>query len=281
MKHGLDLATPGPRPGLRRNWRNNDAFQILTRLGLASGLQLCLDAGDAASYTSGQSWLDLSGNGYDFFLGADGSAAADDPTFNGTAGGLSSGEYWGFDGGDFFRLGQSNPTWVNNLHKDNAAFTFIWWAYLASTSVVGQRLMSTANNAATDTGIKIYFGSSAVNGRVNVDVNAADGTDITDPNFASATNPTVGGWNYVAMSADEASGTWLSQVNGTADADSSTYISASSAAATDILQIGADSDGTEPLQSGGRIAAVCAWSRALSAAELMAIYDMTRGRFGV
>ena len=115
-------------PGQKRrftgmSYGHTELITTIRRCGLTTGLKLCLDKGDANSYASGQSWLDVSGNGYDFFLGATGGAEASDPTSNGTAGGRSPEEYWSFDGVQFFRLASANPTWVNNFHKDNAKFT--------------------------------------------------------------------------------------------------------------------------------------------------------------
>src|SRR5688572_16443964 len=51
------------------NLGTNNLYQEIQGLGLTTGLQFSLDAGSADSYTSGQSWLDLSGNGQDFFRG--------------------------------------------------------------------------------------------------------------------------------------------------------------------------------------------------------------------
>ena len=96
-------------------------YQDIVDASLTSGLQLCLDAGSASSYDgSSQKWLDLSGNGQDFFRGADGSATTDDPTFNGSAGGLSSSEYFSLDGGDFFRYDAANTAAMNGVHHNNA-----------------------------------------------------------------------------------------------------------------------------------------------------------------
>ena len=66
--------------------KNYPLIDYIGELSLNSNLVLCLDAGDANSYTSGQKWLDRSGNGYDFFLGTTDSVQASDPTFNGTPG---------------------------------------------------------------------------------------------------------------------------------------------------------------------------------------------------
>jgi len=106
---------------------NVTLIDAITTAGLTSGLQLALDAGDTNSYSgSGQSWLDTSGNGYDFFRGITGGANSDDPTFNGTSGGISINEYWSFDGDDFFIYDSANETWMNNLHKNNAQWSWLF-----------------------------------------------------------------------------------------------------------------------------------------------------------
>src|SRR5688572_10725967 len=112
---------------------NDTLLTILNGLGLTANLKLCLDAGDNLSApAAATSWLDRSGNGYDFFRGTTSGADATDPTFNGTPGELSAAEYWSFDGGDFFRYDTTNETWMQNLHKNNALLSFFCWLYLPS-----------------------------------------------------------------------------------------------------------------------------------------------------
>ena len=65
MSNRLFQHMAGSKPTLARM----PAITMLRRLGLTNGLKLCLDAGDANSYTSGEPWLDTSGNGYDFNRG--------------------------------------------------------------------------------------------------------------------------------------------------------------------------------------------------------------------
>jgi len=99
--------------------------EIIRGLSLDTNLKLCLDAGEGDSYTSGQSWLDLAGSGYDFFLGQDGSSDSTDPTFNGVANTMTSSEYWSFDGGDYFTYDTTNETWMENLHKAGALLILV------------------------------------------------------------------------------------------------------------------------------------------------------------
>lgn len=97
-----------------------------------------LDATIAASYGgTGQTWANLTtspadGAGrtdYDFFLGADGSATTDDPTFTGSAGDPAA--YFALDGGDYFQSKTfSAMTTLFNLHKSGTSGQQ-WWVAMA------------------------------------------------------------------------------------------------------------------------------------------------------
>lgn len=54
-------------------WGSLTARAIIRQYGLDDSLVLCLDAGDGASYTSGQVWADTSGEDNDFWFGTDAS----------------------------------------------------------------------------------------------------------------------------------------------------------------------------------------------------------------
>lgn len=249
---------------------------IIRKLGLGTNLQLCLDAGDAASYTSGQSWLDLSGNGQDFFLGANGSATATDPTFTGTAGRLSSGEYFSHDGGDYFTYDTTNETWMENIHKDNATFTLLCAIYFSNAS--NNALAGTAGGATAKNGFDWLLLS---NGKVYFEV-LSNSVDFS----LAATNAvaTNGAWNIVAISVNEATGAGggIFFANGKSDSFNSAYTSPTASNATHTMQIGAQGDGSLLIvPNGTRIAAFCGWSRALTLAELNALFQALRGRFGI
>jgi len=258
--------------GAEKIWPFN-AFQAIKALGLTTGLKLCLDAGDAASYTSGQSWLDRSGNGFDFFLGADGSATASDPTFTGTAGDLDA--YFAHDGGDYFTYNSANETWMNNLHKNNALFTLAAWVYTvepAFQTFAGQR-----GAAAGNTGVS--FGISTTQLQFFV-LNAGTVVASIVADLVAGTNA----WNFFAVSVDEAAGAGgaLLQKDNSVEAVTSTYTSPSAGNASFTMQIGARGNGDAPIKSGNRMAMFTAWEgRALTAGEIQAFFNATRGRFGV
>ena len=248
---------------------------VIKRLGLKSGLKLILDAGDSSSYASGQSWLDRSGGGYDFFLGATSGSEASDPTFNGTAGTI--GAYWSFDGGDYFKYDSANETWMENLHKDNAKFSIATWIYIGTAATV-QYFCGNAGSAAGHTGIR--FGYTASNQSLLEILNngANPLAQFTTATFGA------GAWTFLGISLDEAVGAngLLMQINSTQETYTSTYTSPASGASSFTLEIASRGNASLPLTNTSRMAAFCMWeSAALTAAQMLALYQATRRRFGV
>lgn len=253
------------------------AFDVVRHLGLTTNLKLCLDSGDSASYTSGQSWLDLSGNGYDFFRGANNTATTDDPTFNGSAGalGAQTGAYWSFDGGDFFTYDTTNETWMNNIHKDNAKFTLLAWFYngagSTSSTVIG------TSNGSNNVGFR--FGVTSADNLLMAAYAGGGGTALS----IALAGVSAGAWNFLAASINETAGTSVLQINGTQDtSNSGTYSSPSASNTSQPFTIGWSSVGTQFVPNLSRMAVICAWEGvALTTAQMLAFFQATRGRFGV
>jgi hypothetical protein len=255
--------------------------EIIDGLGLATNLKLCLDAGDALSFTSGQKWLDTSGNGYDFFRGTTSSSQSTDPTFNGVAGNKSKNEYWSFDGGDCFKYDTTNETWMERLHKDNAIFSMAAWVYCGVISAQ-HYIFATMANAATDTGISFHVGGIDKNPVIEVEHNGADVATITalDEGLIVVENS----WNFISLSLTEATGVggvwWNVNGVGAVDTEASTYSSPDAGDDSQPAFIG--SFGTNFFSpSGYRIAQLAVWEggAALSAANLDALFNLTRDRF--
>jgi len=166
----------------------NSAIAAARKLGLSSSLKLCLDAGDAASAPSSPTkWLDLSGNGYDFNLGADGThPGTDEPTLNGTPG--QAGTYFGFDDSDFFTCDAANEAWMQNLHKDNALLTIVSWVYPTEDGGAGVNgLFGTGGNSSSQTGVRFLCQADG-SGRVSW----ASATAPEQPH--APYSPTSGSW---------------------------------------------------------------------------------------
>jgi hypothetical protein len=248
---------------------------------LTSGLKLCLDAGDANSYSgSGQSWLDTSGNGYDFFRGATSASAADDPTFNGTAGRRSSGEYWSFDGGDFFRYDSANETWMNNLHKDNAIFSAAAWVYVVNVAAGNDgSVFGTCDHAVTN-GVKFILDENEL---PYIAVWSTTGSVLIS---GTGTSLGLNAWHFMSVSLDEAVGANGGRfvIDGTTTTFTSTYTSPGTGAAGYTMEIGAGGNAAAAgmMPSGTRMGMLAIWEGAvLTQTQLLALYQATRGRFGV
>lgn len=251
----------------------NSFINILTNLGLTSNLRLVLDVGDSNSYNAAvQSvrWLDTSGNGYDFFRGTTGSSESTDPTFNGTAGQLSLNEYWSFDGTQFFTYDTTNETWMQNLHKAGAKYTFIGWVYIAG---VGSGLIGdNGGSNAVGTGMHIIVG--AANVLFVRCMNA--GTPALDVFSAIAT--TTNAWCFVAVSLDEAAGAGGSFyfIDGTAETFNGTYTLPSVLGASQTLQIAARGNANLPIVTGSRMGIIAMLEGvALTQAQITSIYTQS------
>lgn len=253
---------------------NQSLIQIIQGLSLTSGLQVCLDAGDAQSYTSGQPWLDRSGNGYDFNRGATSGSSSDDPTFNGTAGGLSSNEYWSLDGGDDFTYDSANETWMEALHKNNAIFTCIAAVYPGSNSN-SQGIFGTTGNT-NSRGVRFQLDATGFLRFRNINISSTVIDETSTLSYAASA------WQIVGLSLDESnasSGLFFN--NGSTDAFDPTYTSPSSSAAQNTMQIGAYGNDNGQMQSGSRIACFAMWNVALTSTQIGNIYTALRTRFGI
>lgn len=249
----------------------------LSNLGLLTNLKLCLDAGDLNSYDgSSQVWKDQSGGAFDFNRGSGSGSDAADPTFNGTAGRQSSGEYFSFDGGDRLTLGQANPAWVSNLHKDNAKLSICAWFYTPNiVTGVAEWIFGTTPPA---TGIGVLFGMGDLK---DGDLAFAQLNGASLGLLSSTATLNSGAWNFVAASVDEGATSGILQINGTQETKTYSYTSPSASAATSVAQVGA-SNSTAALRSGDRLASFAVWEGvALNAVQLMAIYNATKGKFGL
>lgn len=255
---------------------------VLSSLGLTTNLKLSLDAGDAASYTSGQKWLDRSGNGHDFFRGADVTETTDDPTFNGTVGSPGSSTYFSLDGGDFFRYDTTNEAWMENLHKDNAIFTIVCFYYQPGGG--GEiEILGTHGGSAADIGI-------GLESQATVNLSIGDGSGAFALDVTGDTAVADDAWHMVGVSLNEATGAGggflyldgaYNQVSAS-DTFNSAYATPSSSNADFTMELGTEGNGATPSSSGSRLACIAIWEgTALSKANMDAIWVAMRGRFGL
>jgi hypothetical protein len=258
--------------------------EVIHALGLTSNLKVLLDAGDSASYDgSSQTWTDLSGGGYSFFRGSTSSSQSVDPTFSGTSGGRSSSEYFSLDGGDYFTLNQSNPSWVNDMHQSGATFTIAEWirpGSISSTNYYG--FLGDGTSASPTTGFAFGLNATDAGGGAGAIVGQINASSSSVWFKYSTATASGSAWNFLAISLNMSSGTVIFQINGTQESTSGQSFSGTpstgSAAAT--LQIGATGSGTYP-DNAERYGQVAIWSSALTAAQLSALFQATRGKYGI
>lgn len=256
----------------KRNLRRPSMLYAVQRLGLTANLKLCLDAGAANSYASGQKWLDLSGNGYDFNRG-DGSTSSTFPTFNGTVGALSGSEFWGLDGGDFFTYDSANETWMNALHKDNQSWSLATWFYAPSSLTASIEHFSTTPGGANH-GIMARHQSSDR----RLAILMSNGS-LTFTNPINSTEVTLDAWNFLGLAYQTASGVRTinvhcnSRVEDAVALSGSPAISSSNASATMLI----DDDSASPSPSGTRRSKFAMWQGSfLTSAQFASIKSATQ-----
>ena len=192
---------------------------------------------------------------------------------NGTPGKLSASEYFSGDGGDFFTYGAANPTWVQNMHKDNAIYSGAFWFYPAT---LGGAIFGTLGSTVGNTGVR--YGFDATGSATWYTLNAG-----TAARQQAMTNLiTANAWNFVGFSINEATGAggMIVNTNGNVETYSSTFSSPAAGNASFTLNLMAGGNSLIPLANGSRFGCCAMWqSRALTSAEITSIYSATRKRF--
>jgi hypothetical protein len=214
---------------------------------VTDGLVLCLDAGNTKSYPgSGNTWYDLSGNGKNGTL-------TNGPTYSSSNGGSIV-----FDGTDDY-VGTSG------MFNCNSNFTFNSWV-----------------NADVNNTIRTIISKRSAAGSIQIRFNSSNQVQIVDNNivdvgsFSSFTSSTSTWYNICVV---RSSNTYNLYVNGA-------YVS--NFTSSNTYTYDADTIGQNYIASGGgsekwdgKISAISAYNRALSAAEVQQNFNATRSRYGI
>lgn len=253
-----------------RSWRGRDARYICRALGMTEGLQICLDAGARESFDgSGQVWNDLSGNGFDFYRGTGSGAQSADPTFAGAAGRLSAGEYFSFDGGDVFQLGQSNPPAIDDLHRNGTTGLILAWLWLDTTS--GFATLAGNRGSNSNTG----WSAQTNNGTLQYAIRNS-GTLISR---LSELSIEAGRWNCIGFQPLDPLGVDFF-VNGIFDRRAGDLAGLATGGGSVVMEIGSSGGQNALLPSGSRLGMFLLWGGiAVPREQVMAFYQATRGRF--
>jgi len=231
-------------------------------------LQNHLDAGDSSSYTgSGTTWSDLTTNGYDFTLTT--------PTFNGTAGNLSSNEYFKFGGNDIIpETNADSGSILRTIGQQGQAFTIEMYWYFVNTTRFS---LHTNVFAGGESGFR-YHWSSVTAQRIFNDFFP------TGPTGESNTTIGLNAWHQV-VTAGKPDGTTTGTfyvdgaANGTWTANNSGYTTGDSTRQAQISGRPVDSALRAPNLT--RLAIVRVYDRILTASEVSQNFEATRGRFGI
>lgn len=247
-------------------------YQILTDLSLTANLVVCLDAGDGACYDgSSQTWTDRVG-GNNYFLGTTSGSDATDPTFNGSAGSASSGEYFSFDGGDFFKYTAAH-TFADTWHRNNGAFSILAVVYTGSSKAASTRIFDTMG-ALSAKGVAFEILST----RVLRFRHAYDNTPTMETRDGTATVSTSS-WNFVAVAYDEATPTVDIVTNSTAETPSAPTASTATGVPGASPRIGSYNDTpSNPFESGERLAMLAVFSSKLTTTQLGNIYTALKAQ---
>jgi hypothetical protein len=250
-------------------FRPNKSFRaIIDDLGLSTGLQLCLDAGDIASYPgSGQTWTDRSSSSSHFLVGATAGAEASDPTFNGIAGNLTESEFWSFDGGDWFTVATAaNPAWIESFHKAGARFTVIAWVFIPVISAF-YPIFGNNQDDLLQVGVNFWFRTT---NEIKMGVN--DGSGVEAWSHATTEQITATGWHFAAFSVSDGA-TGFFQLDGVQESAAVAFATPSAASASFRTEIGSSGGSSSTFDNNTRLGSFMMWNRALSAAEMMSLYQ--------
>lgn len=256
---------------------NPSLYEIINGLGLTTNLKLCLDAGDAASYDPAVQtarWLDTSGNGNDVYRGTSAGGDANEPTFNGTAGGESINEFFSCAVEDFFNSVVTAPTWVNQMSSSTAQFTIFLVFGISTSNSNTTRLMGNKNELnSTSRGWSLEVPFAASNRKIRYLIN--NGT-ANQGVFTSATSFNTTNYNIVSVSADANTPSELININGTAESFTNAFTNTSATGGV-AFRIGSSALNV----NSKTYRCVAIWDTPLTATNLADLYNGIKGRFGL
>lgn len=253
-------------------------IELIRACGLTNGLLFCLDAGDINSYTGGSlRWLDTSGNNNHFILGGAEGTFDDRPFFQGTPGRRSESEYFAGDSAEEAKFVPLNAvTYDDSWHKNNGLFSFI---AVAQVGLGNNPTVFCNNSDSTGTGLDdgVSLHTSAAG---NVDLTFRyDTSDVANSGtIATNLNDSIvaGRINFAGVSFLESGPTLILQGN---NLSSTTTVTASGNTQNPpgALALGCISTvATNGLKISSKYFMAAAWSVALTATDLRALYDIIK-----
>lgn len=263
-----------------------DEIRIPPNIGIVQNQVFYLDSGYSESYSgTGQIWNNLTENPadgsssgeYNFYYGSSTGADSGDPSFVGTPGNRTPGEYMSFDGTDIFQKnGAENTTFTNNFAKTGQQYTFVIWMRTGGTVNPAWHL---SNNASTSGSGILYGHAGFTSSRQSILIRPANYLITADAAVSANTIYMFGlSYNHNSSSFFYRNGNY-DQVS-SSNTFTPTYTGGGNAQGR--LTLGANSPNlTEPYALGHRLYIARCWNRALSKSEMDAEWFTFRGRFGL
>lgn len=251
-----------------------DNRPIIERLPAPSNLVAFWDAADINSWSGSGSWKNLeptpadgaAQTAYDLQLGSTSGSDANDPTFSGTPGGLSSSEYWSLSSTTGFEL-PANTAFTAAMQRSNAEWTMGWIVDLGATPGTNWYLASTlTGGSAANRGFIIYA-------QWHQYINAG-GFPL------QSWSPGTGFHRYTASLDGDTTPTWDYSIDGTLTTPALAPAGTDTSSAADRSLMLFNSNGYGVGIPGGKAYAAVIWNKRLTSAEVTTFNDAFASRFG-
>lgn len=251
-----------------------DDRPIIERLPATANLVAFWDAADSGSWSGSGSWQNLvtspadgaAQSAYDLQLGSTSGSDANDPTFSGTPGGLSSSEYWSLSATTGFEL-PANTTFTDSMHHSDAEWTMGFIVDLGATPGTNWFLATPlTGGSSANRGFMVYAQWLWY----------ANAGGYTLQNWS----PGTGFHRYTASLDGDVNPTWEYSIDGTLTTPSIAPAGTDTSSTADRTLMIANFNGYASGIPSGKLYAVVLWNKRLSSAEVTSFNDAFSGRFG-
>lgn len=253
-----------------------DNRPIIERLPAQGNLVALWDAADINSWSGSGSWQNLipspadgaAQSAYNLQLGSTSGSDANDPTFSGTPGGLSSSEYWSLSSTTGFEL-PANTTFTNSMHHGNAEWEIGYIIDLGATPGTTWYLASTVTGGSS--GNRGFFNYATWSMYI-----AASASNVLT-NWTPGTGFKRFTWGF---DGDAATGPWQYSIDGTQTTNSTANTNTDNSSTADRTLMVCNGNGYGSGVPGGKLYAVVLWNKRLTSGEVTTFNDAFASRFG-
>lgn len=248
---------------------------IMATLPARANLVAFWDAADIYSWSGSGLWQNLvlspadgaAQGDYDLQLGSTSGSDANDPTFVGTVGGLSSSEYWDIDGSVGFEL-PSNTSFTDSMHHGDAEWEM---GFIVDIGDGTDTHWFLANSVT---------GGGGANRGIILSATYAQYIAASATNVLTSWSPGSGlsrlSWGFDG----DVAGPWQYSINGTQTTNSTANTNGDTSSGADRTLIIGNWNGYTSPMTDGRLYAAVLWNKRLSASEVTQFNDAFSTRYG-